>query len=213
MKKFLALALALMMILALAACGDTAAEAPAEAAAPVEDAAPAEAPAEAPAGDAAPANDSAPGDASGEMGDASGEMGDASNEMGDASAEDNGPVEQFDMVVNAPVIGAGATEVFAVGGDANKVDVDFYWTASNGDKVTLDSGTFQEGDYTLSVTFKAADGYELVDPVNVKLVGAVGTEYQPVSSSGVDGGVPVFEMIDVVTIAAGEGSSSGEPSA
>ena len=216
MKKLLALALALVMVLALCACGGgSAAEAPAEEAAPAEDAAPLE--------EAAPV-DEAGGDASGEMGDgasgemggdASGEMADASGEMEDASGaseEDNGPVDAFDLIVNTPVIGEGASAVSAVGGDAQKVDVEFSWTGANGDVVTLDSGTFQEGDYTLSVTFKAADGYEMADPVNVKFVGGAGTEYAPVSSTGVDdNGAPVFEMTDCLTLTAGE--ATGEPAA
>ena len=196
MKKLLVLALALVMLLALCACGGGAKE---EASAPEQGAAPAQ--------EAAPAQAAAPAEAAAPAGDASGEMG--------ASEESKGPVEKFDIVVNAPVIGEGAAEIFAVGGEYGKVDIDFTWTGPNGETITHASGTFGEGDYTVSLTFKAADGYELADPVSVKLVGGMGmdTDYQQIASSGVDGnGTPVYEMKDAATIAAGDGSS-GEPSA
>ena len=202
MKKILALALALVMVLALCACGGgTAAEAPADE--PVEE---------------APVVDTTTGDASGEM--ASGEMGEASGEAaapaeaGEASMEDDGPVDAFDLIVNAPVIGEGAAAIDAVGGDAGKVVVEPVWVGANGDTVTLEEGTFQEGEYTLSLTFWAADGYEMTDPVNVKFVGATGTDsdYQAVASAYADdNGAPVFEMADVMTLAAGE--PTGEPAA
>ena len=215
MKKILALALALIMVLAFAACGGGAAEAPAEEPAVEEE---------------APVVESVTGDASGEM--ASGEMGEASGELasdeaaapaeadasseaseaGEASAEDNGPVDSFDLIVNAPVIGEGAAAIDAVGGDAGKVVVEATWVGSNGDTVTAGNGVFQAGDYTLSLTFKAADGVEMNDPVNVKFVGGASTEYVEVASSGVDeNGAPVYEMIDAVTLTAGE--ATGEPAA
>jgi len=80
MKKYLAIVLSVLMVLALCACGDTAEEA-VEEVAPVEEAAVEEAPAE----EAAPAED-----ASGEMGEASGEP---SGEKLNASAD-------FEITVN-----------------------------------------------------------------------------------------------------------------
>ena len=185
MKKYLALILALTMLLALCACGGSKAEEPAPAAA------------EAPAAEAAPADGgAAAGDASGEP-----------------TEEPSGPIELFDMVINTPVIGEGAAAVFAVGGEYDKIVVDFVWTGPNGETITMDEGTFGEGDYTISVTFKAAEGYELTDPVSVKLVGGAAVDYQPVTSSGVDAnGVPVYEMNNVVTLTAGDAQASGEAS-
>ena len=203
MKKILALALALIMVLALCACGAKT-DAPAEEPAPVEE--------------EAPAVEEVTGDASGEM--ASGEMADASGEMasdasaaGEASEEDNGPVDLFDLIVNNPVIGEGYAEIAPVGGDAGKVVVEGTWVGSNGDTVNADGGVFQEGDYTLSLTFKAADGVEMTDPVSVKFVGGASTEYVEVASSGADeNGAPVYEMKDAVTLTAGEAAASGEAS-
>ena len=87
MKKILALLLAMVMVLALAACGGGSAEEPA--AAPVEEpAAEAVVPdAAAPVKPEVPAEPEAP---AAEAGDASGEMGVASGEMGDASGEASG---------------------------------------------------------------------------------------------------------------------------
>ena len=200
MKKILALALALIMVLAFAACGAKT-EAPAEEPVAVEE---------------TPVVETTTGDASGEMGEASGEAeapaeDEASGEMG-ASEENNGPIEKFDIAVNALVIGEGASAISAVGGESAKVVVDFTWTGSDGSTVTLDEGEFKEGEeYTLSLTFKAAEGSELTDPVSVKFVGAVGTEYEEVASTDADeNGAPIFEMVDVLTLAAGESQASSE---
>lgn len=191
MKKTLALALAIMMVLALCACGGSA---------------PAEAPAEAPAAPAAPAEAAAPAAPAAEPAAPAEAAGDASGEASD----DSGPVGQFDLIVNVPVIGAGAAEIAPVGGDAGKVVVDPVWAGSNGDTVTPASGVFQEGvEYTLSLTFQAAAGYELANPVNVKLVGGVSTEYQSVAA-GANG---IYELPNVATVMAGTGDASGEPSA
>ena len=192
MKKILALALALIMVLAFAACGAKA-EDPAEE--PVEE---------------APVVEADTGDASGEMGEASGEAA-APAEAGEASMEDDGPIDAFDLIVNAPVIGESAAEINAVGGDAGKVVVEPTWVGANGDEVFLDQGTFQEGEYTLSLAFWAADGYELTDPVNVKFVGATGTDsdYQAVSAE-YDGATSYY-MTNVMTLTAVE--PTGEPEA
>lgn len=179
MKKYLALILALAMILTLCACGGGAKE---------------EEPALA-------AEESGAAEAAETAGEASGEP----------SGEPDGPIEKFDMVINTPVIGERASEVFAVGGEYDKIVVDFSWIGPDGETITMDQGTFGEGNYTISVTFKAAGGYELTDPVSVKLVGGAAVDYQPVAASGTDeSGVPIYAMDSVVTLTACE--SSGEPS-
>ena len=91
MKKFLALTLAFLMVLALCACGDKAEET-------VETAA-----------EAAPAVDAAPAVATeGEAGDATGEMGDASGEMGGAQAGNF-----LDLSINVVIPDASNPEAYS----------------------------------------------------------------------------------------------------
>ena len=123
MKKILALTLALMMVLALCACGakeeapaEVAPEAVAEAATEAAEAAPE-------AAEAAPA---AEGDASGEMG-ASGEM--ASGEM--ASAEQVATNADFEIEVNG------------VSGTAHYEDTDNGDEATKGFIITFDGATIE----------------------------------------------------------------------
>lgn len=140
MKKILALTLAMLMVLAFAACGggeETAAPAEVaveEVAAP---AAPAEAPAAAPVEEAAPAGDAsgemAAGDASGEM--ASGEMaGGMGNQSADYEIELNGETvtAHYEDIDN----GDTATKSFTITVNDQTVEgaIDKgVWTATSGD--------------------------------------------------------------------------------
>lgn len=106
MKRILALVMAMLMVVALCACGSKTEEPAAETPAP--EAAPA---AEAPAAPAAPAVEAPAGDASGEPGDASGEPG-ASGEPAAPAVAVNGDdfVAWCDYVKEYAVAGAPSAE-------------------------------------------------------------------------------------------------------
>ena len=124
----------------------------------------------------------------------------------------SGPIKTVDMYTFTPIVGRGAEAIQATGTLRAKTVFDFYWTGPDGEKITLDEGVFQSGVYTLSVTFKAAEGYELTDPVNLWLKGKVQVgDSISVSSTGVDeAGTPIYELKDFITLAAAERSASGE---
>ena len=124
----------------------------------------------------------------------------------------SGPIKTVDMYTFTPVVGRRAEAIQATGTLRAKTVFDFYWTGPDGEKITLDEGVFQPGVYTLSVTIKAAEGYELTDPVNLRLVGQVQLgDFISVSSTGVDeAGTPIYELKDFITLAAADRSASGE---
>ena len=131
MKKILALALALLMVLAFAACGD-------KAEAPVD---------EAPV-DEAPAVEEVTGDASGEM--ASGEMGEASGEASgeiEAPAEGDASGEPAGQPSGEPMPAAGEIEITVDGvtGMAAFEESDNGDMATKGLTVTFDGQTYTGG--------------------------------------------------------------------
>ena len=128
MKKILALALALIMVLAFAACGDKADEAPMEEA-PLED---------------APAVEEVSGGASGEM--ASGEMADASGEMASeepAASEESASGEPSGNPM--PASGNIDITVDGVTGSAYFEESDNGDMATKGLIVTFDGQTYTGG--------------------------------------------------------------------